>query len=590
MKVLGISAFFHDAAAALVVDGQVVAAVEEERLSRKKHDASLPVLSITEILEDQGITSDDLDAVVFYEKPLKKFDRILQGQLAAFPRGFKRFARAMPTWLSRRLWMEHELASRIDVDPDKVLFSSHHLSHAASAFYPSPFESAAVLTVDGVGEWASSGVFHGTGATLRPVVEQRYPHSLGLLYSALTAYLGFEVNEGEYKVMGLAGYGTPRFREAFDRLVQVADDGALTLDLRYFAFQRSATQSFSPRMEALLGPARKPGAPLDPMTPDAEMSRFADIAATLQAVTEDTLLLMARHALVVTGERNLCLAGGVALNSVANARLSRELDVDGIYVHPAAGDSGGAVGAALWASHEVFGVPRHPVVMPRANYLGRSVDDASIGRFLADCRIPARRFEDDAALDAEVATRLARGEVGAYVQGGFEWGPRALGARSILADPRRADMTRFVNEKVKFREPFRPFAPACLAREASRFFELDPRGRDRFLTPYMLAVVPVTEEGRRVLPATTHVDGTARVQVVDAAHSPRFARLIEAFAAQTGVGCLLNTSLNLKGEPLCATPADAYSTYSRSGLDFLAMGNFVVSTSLGNRDDMEVMS
>lgn len=578
MKVLGISAFFHDAAAALVVDGQVVMALEEERLTRVKHDASLPVLSIAKILDRQGLTIDELDAVVFYEKPLRKFDRILQGHLGEFPRGFKRFARALPSWLARRLWVEHELATTLDCDPDKIRFCTHHLSHAASAFFPSPFRSAAILTVDGVGEWASAGLFHGhdgRDGRIRPISEQRYPHSLGLLYSAITAYLGFEVNEGEYKVMGLSSYGEPRFLRELDQVVRVHDDGAIELDLRFFAFQHSHEASFSPRLERLLGPARQPGDDFDP----ARDKRHADIARSLQVLTEESLLKMARHALHTTGERRLVMAGGVALNSVANGRLARELgvtndlDAGGLYVHPAAGDAGGAIGAALWASHELFEVPRSVTIVP-VPQRGPDFSDVEIESALSACRATFVRLPE-AEFDRELAKRLARGEVGAFFQGEAEWGPRALGARSILADPRRPEMTSFVNEKVKFREPFRPFAPACLADEAPLYFDL--HRNDEHLSPYMLTVVPVTELGQRILPATTHIDKTARVQVVSPEASPRFARLLTAFAVETGVGCLLNTSFNLRGEPMCASPLDALSTFQRSALDFLAIGPFLVT-------------
>lgn len=571
MKVLGISAFFHDAAAALAIDGRIVMALEEERLSRIKHDPALPTLSISKILDSQGLTVDELDAIIFYEKPLRKFDRILQGHLGEFPRGFKRFARALPSWLSRRLWVEHELATTLDCDPDKIRFSTHHLSHAASAFYPSPFESAAILTVDGVGEWASAGLFHGRDTRITPISEQRYPHSLGLLYSAITAYLGFEVNEGEYKVMGLSSYGEPRFRAEFDRIVTVHDDGSVALDLSYFAFQHSHEASYSPRLEALLGPARPPGDDFDP----SRDRRYADIARTLQLVTEEALLQMARHALARTGESRLVLAGGVALNSVANGRLARELDLEagGLYVHPAAGDAGGAIGAALWASHELLEVPRGVTSVP-APQRGPSFSEAEIEDALTACRARFVKMAEP-ELDRELAKRLARGEVGAFFQGEAEWGPRALGARSILADPRRPEMTSFVNEKVKFREPFRPFAPACLADEAPLYFDL--HRNDQHLSPYMLTVVPVTGLGQRVLPATTHIDKTARVQVVSPEASPRFARLLTAFAVETGVGCLLNTSFNLRGEPMCASPLDALSTFQRSALDFLAIGPFLVT-------------
>lgn len=579
-RVLGISAFFHDAAAALAVDGHIVAAAEEERFSRDKHDASMPVDAMRYCLAHAGVSAAELDAVVFYEKPLRKFERLLVDHLEAFPRAFPRFSRALSTWLGKKLWVEADIAKALDIDPARILFMSHHLAHAASAFLPSPFSDAAVLTIDGVGEWATSGIFHGTtgaGTALRPLVEQRYPHSLGLLYSALTAYLGFEVNEGEYKVMGLAAYGEPRFRRELELMASFAPDGTLTLDMSYFAFQRSPTRSFSPKMERLLGPSRAPHLPFDPAS--SEGRRYADIARSLQAFTEDAVLAMARHALALTGSRNLCLAGGVALNSVANGRLARELDVDAVYVHPAAGDAGGAVGAALYASHVILGVPRAP--QAATPYLGPAYSDEAIARFLGECRIPHRCESDLVTLDREVARRLAQGQVGALFQGRAEWGPRALGARSIIADPRHQHMTEFVNTKVKYREPFRPFAPAVLADEAHRWFELAPQGRDTFMTPYMLSVARVTPEGRALLPATTHVDGTARVQVVrptgQGPEGARFHALLERFRDETGVGCLLNTSLNLKGEPLATTPAEAYAIFVRSGLDFLVLGNCLVT-------------
>jgi len=580
-KVLGISAFFHDAAAAIAIDGHIVAAAEEERFSRDKHDASMPIEAMRFCLVEAGISADELDAVVFYEKPLRKFERLLVDHLEAFPRAFPRFSRALSTWLGKKLWVEADIAKALDVDPERILFMSHHLAHAASAFLPSPFSEAAVLTIDGVGEWATSGIFHGTSnegrAQLTPLVEQRYPHSLGLLYSALTAYLGFEVNEGEYKVMGLAAYGEPRFRREIEQMAQVAADGTLTLDMRYFAFQRSPTRSFSKQMERLLGPSRPPHAAFDPRSDEGR--RYADIARSLQAFTEDAVLAMARHALALTGSRNLCLAGGVALNSVANGRLARELDIDALYVHPAAGDAGGAVGAALYASHVILGVPRE--AQAGVPYLGPSFSDDAIGRFLDDCRIAHHVEQDLVTLDRDVARRLAQGQVGALFQGRAEWGPRALGARSILADPRHQHMTEFVNTKVKYREPFRPFAPAVLADEVHRWFELAPEGRDTFMTPYMLSVARVTPEGQALLPAITHVDGTARVQVVrptgQGPEGSRFHALLERFREETGVGCLLNTSLNLKGEPLATTPAEAYAIFVRSGLDFLVLGNCLVT-------------
>lgn len=572
--VLGLSAHFHDSAAALVVDGTIVAAAQEERFSRTKHDARLPLDATAFCLAQAGLTMADVDHVAFYEKPLKKFERVLVTQLREFPRSGGAFGRAMGRWLTRRLWQKSELCLELGASPEQLLFLDHHLSHAASAYLVSPFDRAAVLTVDGVGEWASTTIYDAATCDGRTridgVEEQRFPHSIGLLYSALTAYLGFRVNNGEYKVMGLASYGQPRFEAEFAKLVHIDEDGSVRLDPRYFAYRHSATRSFTPALEALLGPARAPGSPLEPT--HGEGARFADVAATLQRVTERAMLALARRARERTGAPNLCLAGGVALNSVANHAIARSGLFEQVFVQPAAGDAGGALGAALYVDHVLCG-SRRPAPMTDA-FLGRGFDPDEVRRFFVDCRVPHAHLRDPDVFDREVARRLARGEVGGWFQGRFEWGPRALGHRSILADARGPGVADRVNRRIKFREPFRPFAPAVRASEASRWFDVDPGD---LLSPFMLSVAPVTEEGRRVLPAITHVDGTARVQVVRAEHNPRFARLLDAFAAQTGVGVLLNTSMNLRGEPLCATPAEAYGVLQRSGLDFLAIEDLIVT-------------
>lgn len=574
MNVLGISALFHDSAAALVVDGVVVAAAHEERFSRTKHDARLPRAAAAFCLERAGLTPADLDHVVFYEKPLRKFERILTTSLRTFPFGLRQFGRSMRLWLGDRLWLQGRLARELGVDPERVLFSDHHLSHAASAFFTSPFSRAAVLTVDGVGESATTsvhlGVSDASGHRLETLEALHFPHSIGLLYSAITAYLGFEVNEGEYKVMGLAPYGEPRFLDAFDQLAAIGDDASLTLDMRYFAYDRDPQRSFTRRLERLLGPARCDAGDLDPLNPSgpADARRFADVAASLQAFTERYLLALAHRAHALTGERDLCLAGGVALNCVANGRICRESPFDRVHAHPAAGDAGGALGAALLVSHTIAGHPR--AAAPLSPFLGADHPQADVARFLTDCRIRHTRHDDPAALATTIARRLARGEVGAVSRGRFEWGPRALGARSILADPRDPAMADRVNASVKFRERFRPFAPVVLADEAPRWFALDG-DRHALLTPHMLAVVPLTDAGRATLPAIAHVDGTARVQTVTPDADPDLATILTAFRAETGVGCLMNTSFNLKGEPICATPADAYSTFERSGLDFLVL-------------------
>ena len=579
--ILGISALFHDAAAALVIDGEIVAAAQEERFTRAKHDASIPVEAARSCLAQAGLTIDDVDHVVFYEKPLRKFERLLLTHLRTFPSGLGQFVRSMGTWLGGRLWLKGRLATTLGCPASKVLFCDHHLSHAASAFLCSPFERAAVITADGVGEHATAGIYLGSGSRLELLKELRFPHSMGLLYSAITAYLGFRVNNGEYKVMGLAAWGRPRYRAELEQVCRVDDDGGLTLDMRYFAFDRHPTRSFTPALEELLGPARAPGAALELPAPDEETQRWADVAASVQALCEDWMLAVAAEARRLTGEETaLCLAGGVALNSVANGRLVRESGFQHVFVQPAAGDAGGALGAALYAAHSVLGEPRRGGMEHAFLGPGQSTED--VERQLDTWRIRHETFEDDASLAAHVADRLAAGEVGGWLQGRFEWGPRALGARSILADPRRAAMVDRVNRLVKLREGFRPFAPAVLPEDADRWFEMPPAGADH-LTRWMLSVVPVRSAGRAALPAVTHVDGTARVQTVDPTTSPRFASLLRAFRERTGVGVLLNTSMNLRGEPMVATAAEAYSVFDRSGLDFLVLERCVVERSRAAR-------
>jgi len=574
--VLGLSAFFHDAAAALMVDGRVVAAGQEERWSRMKADPRLPLEAARACVAEAGMTFEDLDWVVFHEKPLLKLERLLETTLTTFPRGLSQFVQSMGVWLGQRIWTQGHIARALDIDPDRVLFSDHHRSHAASAFFSSPFARAAVLTADGVGERTTSAIYHGVmderGARLELVKDLSFPHSMGLFYSALTAYLGFEVNDGEYKVMGLASYGDPtRFLPALASICHIADDGALTLDMRFFCYHRHPAKSFTRRLERLLGPARAPGAALDPRD-GAEGSRYADVAAAVQRLCERWVMAAAAEARRVTGEDDLCMAGGVALNSVANGLLARTGPFARVFVQPAAGDAGGALGAAQLVSHVALGLPR---AAPMGDaFLGPAEAPADIVKFLDDCRIRHEVFDDDDARDRAIASRLARGEVGGLFQGRMEWGPRALGNRSIIADPRDPAMSDRVNARIKFREQFRPFAPAALPDEARRCFALPAAD---LLSPFMLTVVPVTYEGRASLGAVTHVDGSARVQTVDPADNPRFAALLEAFRRETGVGVLLNTSMNLKGEPICRTAGEAYGVFDRSGLDFLVLERCLVS-------------
>jgi carbamoyltransferase len=594
MHVLGISCYFHDSAAALLRDGRLLAAAEEERFSRRKHDWAFPVQAIDFCLRTGGIRGADLDFVVFFEKPFVKFERLLLSSLQTFPRSYRSFREAMVTWLGDKLWIKHLIQRHLGVGPEKVLFSEHHLSHAASAFFCSPFEEAAILTVDGVGEWttASVGVGRGTEITLRN--EIRFPHSLGLLYSAFTAFLGFEVNEGEYKVMGMAPFGQPRYVDKVWKLIRLGSDGSFELDMDYFCFHHSTDRTFNARFEALFGPPRDAHAnfftrssgypsyfgarPVDFEARARQNEHYADIAASIQTVTEEVLVAMARAARRATGLSRLCMAGGVALNSVANGRILREAGFDEIYIHPAAGDGGGAVGAALWGYHTALGKPRD-FVMEHAAWGEEHGPDAVL-TFLRDQGIRHQRLDDEDRLLERVVDRLQQGKVVGWNQGRFEWGPRALGQRSILADPRRVDMKDLVNTKIKFREPFRPFAPSVLAERAEDFFVLPGAGR-HLPARFMLYVVDVRPERRSALPAITHVDGTGRLQTVHREASPRYYRLVEAFGRATGVPIVLNTSFNLKGEPIVNTPAEAFATFQKSGMDSLVLGDCVV-----DKDDL----
>jgi len=590
MNILGISCFYHDAAAAILVDGQLIAAAEEERFSRKKHDAEFPTLAIQFCLEQAGLTIGDLDYVVFYEKPFVKFERILTTAMQAVPRSWKVFGDAMTTWLLDKLWVKNVIRSELGVPNDKILFSEHHLSHAASTFLCSPFEEAAILTVDGVGEWACATFGRGRGNQVSLLREIRFPHSVGLLYSAFTAFLGFEVNEGEYKVMGMAPYGEPRYVDKVEKLYKVARDGSLWLDMDYFCFHHSTTRTYNGKFTELFGEPRDPdwlfftqqsGFPSYFGDKPADFERmaernqyYADIAASIQHCTEEIVLSMARALHAETGLEHLCLAGGVALNSVANGRILRETPFTDLFVQPAAGDGGGALGAALFAQHCVLGQPR-TFRMDHA-YWGKGFTDAEIGDYLRQADIRHTRCANEDQLLDRVVDQLRSGHVVGWFQNRFEWGPRALGARSIIADPGRADMKDIVNTKIKFREPFRPFAPSVLVDAASRYFELDDPAR-HYPARFMLYVVDVKPGQGTTLPAITHVDNTARLQTVHQSHSPLYYNLIKRFGEASGIPVILNTSFNLKGEPIVTTPAQAHSTFMRSGMDALVLGNSIVS-------------
>ena len=588
MRILGISAFSHDSAAALIVDGRIVAAAQEERFTRKRHDSSYPKNAIAYCLSEAGIRADKVDWVAFYDKPFLKFERLLETYVAFAPRGFRSFAMAMPLWLREKLFQKSLLRSelrRLDSSLDwesRLLFAEHHQSHAASAFFPSPFNEACILTMDGVGEWATTSAAVGKGRSLEMVKEIHFPHSLGLLYSAFTYYTGFKVNSGEYKVMGLAPYGHPVFRDRIlDNLIDLKEDGSFRLNLDYFDYCTGLRMT-NARFDALFeGPPRDPNQPLT--------QRDMDLAASVQSVIEEAVLRLARSVAKETGQRNLCLAGGVALNCVANGKLLRDGAFENVWVQPAAGDAGGALGAALAAYYGFHGQERHVKGAQDAmqgGYLGPSFEQADIERRLTE-KGARYTVHDEPSLLESVADGLAAGKAAGWFQGRMEFGPRALGARSILGDPRSPSMQRTLNMKVKQRESFRPFAPSVLADEVSEWFDLDRA------SPYMLLVADVASRHRRSLspdeegrfgidrlnaprsdiPAVTHVDWSARIQTVHRETNPRYFGLLEAFKAKTGCPVLVNTSFNVRGEPIVCTPEDAFRCFMGTEIDLLAVGN-----------------
>ncbi len=589
MNILGISCWYHDSAAALLSDGEVVAASQEERFSRVKHDFEFPERAIDFCLEQGGISEADIDFVVFYDKPIPKFERIISSILYTVPRSRLVFREAVPLWLTRKLKFHKTVKKKLSLPPEKVCFCSHHMAHAASCFYLSPFRESAVLTVDGVGEWATASIGKGSGKEIRIIKEMRFPHSLGLLYSAFTAFLGFKVNNGEYKVMGMAPYGEPKYTDKVYRVAGVNDDGSVELNMDYFTFHHSVSKTYGRKFTELFGPEREPeslffteetGFPsyLGEKPPDfsalAEKNRYyADIAASIQKVLEDTLLKMARTAREETGLENLCYAGGVALNSKANYELVSSGIFSDIFIQPAATDAGGALGAALWLWSGVLG--NEPPGVIRTPYLGKGYSNDEIKKVLTEENIEFRELEDERLFDY-TARQISEGKVIGWFQGRAEWGPRALGNRSILADPRDPEMKDRVNSLVKFREPYRPFAPSVLNEDAGDYIK-----RERELIPdeYMLVTYPVNEDKKDLIPAVTHVNCTARAQVVKRERNPRYWKLIKSFRDLTGVGVLLNTSFNLKGEPVVNSPLDALKTFRRSGIDLLVMENLVVSKS-----------
>lgn len=597
MYILGISCHYHDAAAAILKDGHLIAASEEERFSRKKHDFSYPEKAIAFCLAEAGITAQELDYVVFYEKPLLKFERILLSTLQTFPKSWKVFRESMIAWFNDKLWIKGDILSRLDIPDEKLLFVEHHLSHAASAFFCSPYEESAILTIDGVGEWTTATIGKGTAVwpasptsptsnSINLFNEVRFPHSLGLLYSAFTAFLGFEVNEGEYKVMGMAPYGTPTRLEDVHKVVKLGGDGSVRLDMDYFSFHYSTTNTYSRKFTDLFGEARvhdsifytptthpKKDHPQWNQATAERNQHYANIAASIQVFTEEAILKMVQHAYEQTGSKNLCLAGGVALNSVANGRIMRESAFENVYIQPAAGDAGGALGAALYAYHVLLGQPRQ-FVMEHA-YWGKAYGPDEARAAIQAAGYTCQEVTDiDQRAELMVNDMLAKKVIGLY-QGKFEWGPRALGNRSIMADPREGEMKQIVNERIKFREPFRPFAPVVTEERASEFWhDLEDVGH-AYPYRYMLSVCQTKAEKAHLIQAVDH-QGSGRIQTVRREWNPLYYRTIELFGEATGVPVLMNTSFNLRGEPIVTTPANALNTFHKSDIDTLYLDSFVV--------------
>jgi carbamoyltransferase len=583
LDILGISCFYHDSAACLIREGEILAAAQEERFSRKKHDPRFPSNAIGYCLEEGGISAQDLDVVVFYDKPILTFDRLLMSYLTVAPKGLRSWLEALPLWLGKKLHTPKVIKREINYDGD-VLFTEHHEAHAASAFYPSPFDEAAILTVDGVGEWATASYGFGHGHEIELLKELHFPDSLGLLYSAFTYFTGFRVNSGEYKLMGLAPYGEPRFKDLIlSELVDIKEDGSLRLNLTYFDFLGGLRMTNRRLARLFGGPPRKP---------EAEITqREMDLAASIQSVTEEIMLRMARHVYKETRQKKLCLAGGVALNCVGNGRILRESPFEDIWIQPAAGDAGGALGAALSVWYRYLGNPRPTPNGPdnqRGSYLGPSFSNDSVRSYLENNGRPYHNLDPDKRA-MTIASEIAKGKIVGYMAGRMEFGPRALGARSILGDPRLEDTQTVMNLKIKYRESFRPFAPSVLEEKASEYFDLDRP------SPYMLLVATVREErrlpqptGKMVsmldrlkmkrsdIPAVTHLDYSARIQTVNQAVKPDFHAVISEFDKLTGCAVLVNTSFNVRGEPIVCTPEDAYRCFMRTEMDILVIEDCIL--------------
>jgi carbamoyltransferase len=600
MYILGISAFYHDSAAALLSDDHIVAAAQEERFTRKKHDPSFPLNAVKYCLDEAGLSINEIDAIVFYDKPFIKFERLLETYYAFAPKGLKSFISAIPVWIKEKLMLKKviidELAqiNKINTDKIKLLFPEHHLSHAGSAFFPSPYEESAILTIDGVGEWATASISHGKGNTIKILRELKFPHSVGLLYSAFTYYLGFKVNSGEYKLMGLAPYGDPdskgfeHFVEIIKKnIVTIKDDGSIWLNQEYFDYAAGLKMVNDTKWAALFGMTRR--------RDDDEISQeHCNLALAIQRVTEDIVYSMAKEAKKLTNSKYLCLAGGVALNCVANGKLIKSNLFDDIWIQPAAGDAGGALGGAYCGYYIYFNMPRKvngKKDKMQGSYLGPVFSDTEIEKSVRQFKGKYKHFDDFNLLCDSAAQLLSEGNVVGWLQGRMEWGPRALGNRSILADARNTEMQKKLNLKIKFREGFRPFAPSVLAEDSEQFFDIK---KD---SPYMLLIADIKKEHRNILPdnyhslgwrdklyflrsdipAITHIDYSARLQTVHGETNPEYQKLIKSFKEKTGYGLIVNTSFNVRGEPVVCTPADAYKCFMRTEMDYLVMGNYIFS-------------
>ncbi len=585
MYILGISAFYHDSAACIVKNGEIIAAAQEERFTRKKHDHNFPQKAIEYCLKEAGITANQLDLVAFYDKPFLKFERLLETYLTYAPIGFQSFIKAIPLWIKEKLWMKEMIKDKLGYE-GKVIFPEHHESHAASAFYPSPFQKAAIITMDGVGEWTTTSFGFGDGNDIQLLADIKFPHSLGLLYSAFTYYTGFKVNSGEYKVMGLAPYGEPKYKHLiYDHLIDVKEDGSFRMNMEYFNYCQGLTMTNEKFHKLFGGPPRVPETKLT--------QKEMDLARSLQEVTEEIVLKIGNHVYKETGLKDVCLAGGVALNCVANGRLLREGPFENIWIQPAAGDAGGALGAALIGWYKYFNNQRTAdgkTDQQKGSYLGPQFSDEEIYSFIQSKNLKAKKLNDDDLINT-VADLIADEKVIGWFDGRMEFGPRALGARSIIGDARSPKMQATMNIKIKFREGFRPFAPSVLYEKVGEYFEIDKE------SPYMLLVADVKKERRRKMteeeeklwgidklnvirsdiPAITHVDYSARLQTVHKETNPRYHKLIETFEKKTGCAVIINTSFNVRGEPIVCTPEDAYKCFMRTNIDYLVLGNYLLA-------------